>query len=75
MEEESWIAQFFVNVGLVLAGVAFLFGKDWVDKRMRQGLPAIPQAVTHALSVLGILILVLIFCFLLIMPFLASVRH
>jgi hypothetical protein len=75
MEEESWISQLCVNAGLVLAGVAFLFGKDWMAKRVRQGLPAIPPEVTYALSMFGILVLILIFCFLMVMPFVVSIRH
>jgi hypothetical protein len=79
MEEVGWLVSVCVNVVLVALGMAILFGRDWVVKRERQGLPLVPSAVARFVSVVfGILIFVLI-CFLPIWIFFlwasVSVRH
>lgn len=50
MSEESWVVHFGLTVGLLAAGIGVLFGKDWMVKRVRQGHPVIPSAITHLIG-------------------------
>ena len=50
MEEESWAGPLILFTVLMLLGAAFLFGRDWVAKREKQGLPAVPPEISAGLE-------------------------
>jgi hypothetical protein len=46
MEEESLVGPLCLFAVFTVLGAAFLFGRDWMARRKRQGLPPIPGTIT-----------------------------
>lgn len=75
MDDESWIGPLCLFVGMAVLGAAILFGKDWIERRGRQGELGVPPTVlTVILTVFGVVVF-LWFALAVVVALSARVRH